>query len=105
MNEEQIKEIFSDKTYVQTLFELDTAEEVQASLAEKGIELSTTEITTLLDSLQKYAEADGELSEDDLETVTGGLIGTICVLIWSAFMLLGFAGLADHNARAARRRW
>jgi hypothetical protein len=105
MNEEQIKEIFSDKTYVQTLLELDTAEEVQASLAEKGLNLSTTEITTLLDSLQKYAEAGGELSEDDLETVTGGMFTFVMLIIAVATGILGGAVAADHSAREARRRW
>jgi hypothetical protein len=98
MSEQEIKELFSDKAYVSSLLALDTAEEVQASLAEKGIELSTTEISTLLDSLQKYSESDEELSEAALETVTGGL------LISLLLVLLGAAVAATGTSMSIRRR-
>jgi hypothetical protein len=102
MSEQEIKNIFSDEAYVSSLLALETAEEVQASLAEKGLDLSATEITTLLDSIQKHAQSGEELSEADLETVTGGLIGTILVLIWTAVMAVG---IGQAIASTARRRW
>jgi hypothetical protein len=105
MNEQQIKEIFSDKAYVQTLLEMDTAEEVQASLAEKGLDLSTKELATLLDAIQKYAESDGELSEVDLETVTGGMFTFVMLIISCVVGIFGGAVAADSSARKARRRW
>jgi uncharacterized Zn finger protein len=55
MSEQEIREIFSDEAYVSSLLALDTPEEVQDSLAEKGLDLSTTEITTILESLQKHS--------------------------------------------------
>jgi hypothetical protein len=100
MSEQEIKDIFSDEAYVSSLLALDTAEEVQASLAEKGLDLSTAEITTLLDSMQKYAESDEELSEADLETVSGGLlISLILVLVGAAIA----ATAASMEVR--RKRW
>jgi hypothetical protein len=102
MGEQEIKDLFSDEAYVSSLLALDTAEEVQASLAEKGLDLSEAEITTLLESIQKYSESDGELSEADLENVSGGLLGAIVIIVWSVLMLSALGGVV--NART-RRRW
>jgi hypothetical protein len=103
MSEQEIKDIFSDDAYVSSLLALDTAEEVQASLAEKGLDLSTTEITTLLDSIQKYSESDEELSEADLETVSGGFLTGI--LLMMIITLVVGAGATAGAAVAVRRRW
>ncbi len=70
MNEELLKEVFSDEAYVKTLLELDTAEEVQASLKEKGVELSVEDITEAKNVL--IQKANGELSDEDLDGVAGG---------------------------------
>jgi TRAP-type uncharacterized transport system fused permease subunit len=100
MNEQEIKELFSDEAYVSSLLALDTAEEVQASLAEKGLDLSEAEITSLLDTLQKYAESGGELSEADLETVTGGTFTFVLLILTIVTGILGI-GLPE----ATKRRW
>jgi hypothetical protein len=103
MSEQEIRDIFSDEAYVSSLLALDTAEEVQASLSEKGLDLSTEEITTLLDSIQKYSESDGELSEASLETVTGGfLTGILVAMILT--MVIG-TGVTVGAAEAVKRRW
>jgi hypothetical protein len=103
MSEQEIRDIFSDEAYVSSLLALDTPEEVQASLAEKDLDLSAAEITTILDSIQKYSEADGELSEADLETVTGGfLTGILLAMIIT--LVVGTGGVVGA-ADAIRRRW
>ena len=40
MDEKLVKEVFSDKEFVMSLLKLDTPEEVQAALKEKGIDLT-----------------------------------------------------------------
>jgi hypothetical protein len=105
MSEQEIRDIFSDEAYVSSLLALDTAEEVQASLTEKGLVLSTEEITTLLESIQKYAESDGELSEDSLETVTGGfLTGILVAMVLTLIIGSGLTAGAAAVVRS-RRRW
>ena len=87
MNVEKMKEIFSDEAFVKSLFELETAAEVQTTLKEKGVELTEQEILTIRELLikvesgeitkeqlelwQKQAE-DGEFSEEALQQVAGG---------------------------------
>ena len=69
MNNEQLKELFSDEAFVTSILELETVEEVQKALADKGLELSIDEIITIKNTL---ANEETELSEDDLENVAGG---------------------------------
>ena len=50
--------------------ELETPEEVQETLAEKGLDLTLQEIMTIKTSLENYQS--GELSEEELACVAGG---------------------------------
>jgi hypothetical protein len=106
MGEKEIRDIFSDEAYVSSLLALDTASEVQASLAEKGLDLSEEEIKKLLDSIQNYSESDEELSETSLENVTGGVL---CEMIFLVVMGLivgtGVGGGIGLITNAVRRRW
>ena len=80
MNTEKMKAVFADEAFVKSLFELETAAEVQAALQEKGVELSEEEILGIRDLLIKLAEGEisaeqmenGELPEELLEQVSGG---------------------------------
>ena len=72
MNAERMNEVFSDEAFVKSLFELETATEVQAALKEKGIELTEEEALPFRDAFLK-AES-GEFSEDMLEQITGGIL-------------------------------
>ena len=84
MNVEKMKEVFADEAFVKSLFELDSAAEVQAALKEKGAELTEEEILAICEffakvkggeiapgKLSKQSE-NGELSEEMLEQVAGG---------------------------------
>ena len=80
MNTEKLKEVFADEAFVKGLFELETAAEVQASLKERGVELSEEEILSIRDLLIKMENGEisaeqlenGELPEELLEHVAGG---------------------------------
>lgn len=104
MNEEQLKKLFSDDAFVASILEMETAEEVQKSLADKGLELSLDEIAIIKNTLNSE---ETELSEDDLKTISGGVAITavICgVIIGSAAASGAFTlGKAVHSW--TNRRW
>ena len=52
MDDQQIQELFSDKEFVDSLLGLETPEEVQETLAEKGLDLTLDEIITIKTSLE-----------------------------------------------------
>jgi len=105
MNDEQIKELFSDEVFVNSLFELDEPEDVQKALAAKGLNLSLEEISVIRNSLQN--ENTDELSEDELESVSGGVAVTAVVgaIIIAVSAVAGAGALAKKVTQWTNRRW
>mgnify|MGYP006333827911 CR=1 FL=1 len=122
MNMEKMKEVFSDEAFVKSLFELESAGEVQAALKEKGIEFSEEEIISIRDFLVKVEEGDitkeqlekwtvqaedGELSEKELEIVAGGIVlETVGFVVGCA--IIAYAGVSFLTLSimdAVERRW
>ncbi len=68
-------ELFSDEQFVKKLFNLETPEEVQAVLADNDVEISVEEILKIRELLIK--KENGELSDEELEEVAGGLVQVI----------------------------
>lgn len=104
MSEQQIQELFSDEAFVTSILEMETPEEVQAALADKGLELSLEEISSIQNTLNTN---EGELSEDELENVAGGIAITtvICGLIIGGAAASGGFNLGKAVHRWTRRRW
>lgn len=107
---EKMKEIFADEAFVKSLFELESAGEVQAALKEKGVELTEEQILGIRDLLGKVESGEisveqlenGELPEELLEQVSGGSIIAVATVIGSFAALTGLLyGVAD----ALTRRW
>ena len=112
MNIEKMKEVFADEAFVKSLFELESAAEVQAALKEKGVELSEEQIVGIRELLLKVESGEisvaqlenGELSEETLEQVAGGLAGTTILAIYLG-ILGGGQVLGCGIASAIAFRW
>ena len=107
MNEERIKEVFSDEAFVKELFSKETPEEVQAMLEDKDIELSIDEIVKLREMIIKKAEnpdADVELGDDDLEEVSGGIVIDVIFVVAVAAVMVGLYGGIAVNEKT-NGRW
>ena len=115
-----------DEAFVKSLFELETVAEVQAALKEKGIELSEEEILGIREFLIKVESGeitqeqleiwqqqakDGELSDEALEQVTGGIaVGLLVGLIITGLavdgLFLAAVGIVvDSVVTSKGRRW
>jgi len=98
MMETRIKTAFSDRQFVQELFSLDSPEDAQSKLREKGIILSLDEVRMIPRALKKAQQIGDELSESDLEDVAAGVITPMAVLL--------IAGcVAAYGASAKNRTW
>ena len=107
MNEERIKEVFSDEAFVKELFSKETPEEVQAMLEDKDIEVSIAEIVKLREMIIKKAEnpdADVELGDDDLEEVSGGIVIDVIFVVAVAAVMVGLYGGIAVNEKT-NGRW
>ena len=107
MNEERIKEVFSDEAFVKELLSKETPEEVQAMLEDKDIEVSIAEIVKLREMIIKKAEnpdADVELGDDDLEEVSGGIVIDVIFVVAVAAVMVGLYGGIAVNEKT-NGRW
>ena len=131
MNMEKMKEVFSDEAFVKSLFELDSAAEVQAALKEKGIEMTEDEILGIRDLLAKMESGEisaeqaeqwskqaesGELPDEVLEQVAGGeiiIMAAVTITIGTILKWIGIGaavgaaagGVAAGAIDAVERRW
>ena len=69
---EKLKALLADKEVAGELLQQKSEADTQAFLKEKGVDLSTEDITALHKVLDTYAGKDGSLNEDDLASVAGG---------------------------------
>ena len=69
MDKMKIEEIFSDKEFVKELVALKDNAAVQAALKAKGLDLTEEKIAAIRESMAKKT---GELSDEQLEQISGG---------------------------------
>lgn len=106
MNEELLKKVLEDADFTQSLLDMETEEEVQAALKEKGVEISTEDIDAIKRALENQGE--GELSEDELENVAGGSLTVLAALGVASIITAACGGtvaLGNKVNEWTRRRW
>lgn len=105
-NEEKLKELLADKDFTLSLLGMETAEQVQEALQAKGVELEIADIEAVRKLLETPSE--GELTDDALETVSGGSL-TILAAIGIASLIGGAVSgtifLGDKVHSWTRSRW
>lgn len=97
MDNQKIREVFSDEGFVTALLELDTAEEVQSALKEKRLDYTLEEIDQIKNQLS--SDNADTLSEADLDNVAGGSA------VLTAFAIASCAVSVNGYMRRHRRRW
>ena len=94
MNEAKIKEVFSDKAYVESIVKM-SAEDAAKSLQEKGVEVSAEDLMKVHDYVVAHKDelANGELSEEALASVAGGADNdTLALKLLGGGVLAGLVG-------------
>ena len=74
MDQAKIREVFSDKAYVESIARM-SAEDAAKSLQAKGVEVSADDLMKVRDFVMAHKEElqSGELSEEALAEVAGGM--------------------------------
>jgi predicted ribosomally synthesized peptide with nif11-like leader len=68
----KVEELSQNEEFKARIAQLESAEEIAAAFRTEGVEVTAEELQTALATQQS-----GELSEDSLDGVSGGLIGTM----------------------------
>ncbi len=98
---EKLNALLKDQDFIEKLTNSETDTDVQALLTENGVELTLEEINAIKKGVDAHISGDGELSEDELENVAGGIdIGGIISGIVDNFIKIG-----DKIDTWTRRRW
>ena len=103
MDEKKMLAAVEDRAFLEKIVGMDSVEDVQAAFKkDKGIEISAED----LEAIQKVVEEkmDGELSEDDLENVAGGIAVTTAVAV-GTIVVGGLVELSSAVSKWTRRRW
>lgn len=87
--EEKIKEIFSDVDFLKSLESIQTAEEAQKILEEKGLTLTVEEVQKLGDMINSGEEFD----ESELDNISGGIATGMLVLYGGIALVSAVAGI------------
>ena len=89
----KLKELIANEDFAKELFGKQTAEEAQALLKDNGVEFTLDEVNQIGDGIRIIAKsqaAGGELSEDDLKSVSGGVdMGDIAQDVGETLVFIG----------------
>jgi lactobin A/cerein 7B family class IIb bacteriocin len=113
MNEQRMKEIFSDEAFVKELFAMETPAQVQAALKEKGIDITETEVIRAKDLINERIQSGAapervseELSLEQLDDVAGGALpALIGILIWVVVGVVAGGVVGGVAQGVSKIRW
>ena len=111
MDKERLKEIFSDKEFLTELISLEAAEDIQALLKTKGIELDLEQIEKgkkmVAEKLERFVAGEDvfedEIVEDDLEKISGGSVTATFVVVQAIVVAVCLGVQEVHEL--TRGRW
>lgn len=74
----KVEEVLREEGFAAKLLEMENPADVQAAFAEKGVDFTIEEVVEIGNAIAS-GEATGEISEEDLDSVSGG--GIIALVV------------------------
>lgn len=74
--------ILQDESFVDKVFNLDSIDAAKVAFEEKGLVMTDEELNALAEAVNNAAVNTGELTEDDLSSVSGGGAFTLVSFEW-----------------------
>lgn len=100
---EKLKELFLSESFKKEAESLKTAEELQELFHKNGLEMTIEEVVDLCGKIAHQMEAgnDGEISEEALDDVTGGVAWA---LVGLGVLCIGAVALGIYNGYQEAKR-
>ena len=102
MDQNRIKEVFSDEDFKKRLMELETVEDIKSAINEKGLDFSEEDIVVLQKSISAL-KSKNDLTLDELDNVAGGLVITGTAVGIAVGVLAGGVGVGAAVGAIFRR--
>lgn len=88
--------LLQNEEFVERFQNAETLEQVQDVCAEFGLQLTEEETQTLMKAMYAVCKPEGELTEDEMEAVSGGWIGTAITFVGGVWAWA--EKCQDHNS-------
>lgn len=82
MEQEKMKTLLENQEFVSGILEMETPEEVSAAFAKEGLTVTSEELVKAREQIAA-SQTNGELSETDLEDVSGGFLIAYTLATWA----------------------
>ncbi len=82
----KLEELKKDSSFLEAVSQATTLEEVKELFEKEGVDVSLEELESICE-----ANENGELSEEDLDNVDGGVLGGIVAGVGIILFIAGFA--------------
>ena len=94
MENQKLMDLLQDNVFMEKILSAASVEEVKSLFSEQGITLTDENVAALGQAIEKAIANGGELSEDDLAGVSGGINidNKAAVAIGSGLFAVGLAG-------------
>ncbi len=79
-NKEKLQQLMQDEEFLKEILVLETAEEVQQAFKEKDVDISIEDLKKIKELIKKSINEDYELTEEELEEITGGSFLTALII-------------------------
>lgn len=89
--------LLDDKEFVVKMLSQETPEDVQKLFQENGVEVSMEEVNALGAELNRISTTGDELTEESLESVTGGIAAATVWAVAKCVIAVGGAALAIYK--------
>lgn len=99
INDATFNALMEDKSFVVDMLSQETAEDVQNLFQKNGVDVSMEEVNELGKVLNHLENSGDELSEESLESISGGfaITGAAVLAVAKAVIAVGGAGLAIYK--------
>jgi len=79
----KIEELVKNESFIKELLSMESNEAVIALFKNNGVDITNEEVEELAKGLDQMLNSEANLSEEELQNISGGVIGTSFVVGWA----------------------
>ena len=106
MDEQKLQELLQSQPFMEKVLSAQTVEEVKSLFSAEGVDLTDEDINVLGQAIEAAIQNGGNLSDADLENISGGVSDAlVAVLASGAVLALSAAAVAGGVVTHKAEKW